>query len=141
MAHRRIHLSIDTDTETTTSPKSKTFCLPSCFTPTAATSSSFKTLDSPTGLSRLPPALASWIADIGGRHRHHHHHRKPFLGGGRRRNQSADFQYDAMSYARNFDDGEDEALGPADPEYRCRDFVARLPASPPPAVGVPPERS
>ncbi|XP_078439269.1 uncharacterized protein LOC144709567 [Wolffia australiana] len=52
---------------------------------------------------------------------------------GRSRRNSADFRYDPLSYARNFDEGpsfddEDEA-SPTNPQLRS--FSARLPPTPP----------
>ncbi|PKA50700.1 hypothetical protein AXF42_Ash021229 [Apostasia shenzhenica] len=51
---------------------------------------------------------------------------------GRRRHHSADFRYDPLSYALNFDDGasDDSPASSAD-DLRHRGFSARLPASPP----------
>ncbi|XP_020205851.1 uncharacterized protein LOC109791012 [Cajanus cajan] len=46
------------------------------------------------------------------------------LGSRHRRRHSADFHYDALSYALNFED--------AASDERSADFSARLPASPPP---------
>ncbi|PSS08165.1 Interleukin-2 receptor subunit beta like [Actinidia chinensis var. chinensis] len=49
--------------------------------------------------------------------RHHHHHR--------RHSSSADFRYDPLSYALNFDDSHVD-------EAPLQNFSARVPASPPP---------
>ncbi|WVZ57904.1 hypothetical protein U9M48_008238 [Paspalum notatum var. saurae] len=61
------------------------------------------------------------------------------LGSGKHtRRRSRDFQYDALSYARNFDqggtdgEGEEEAAGLGAGEHRC--FTARLPPSPRPEL-------
>lgn len=53
--------------------------------------------------------------------------------GRHRKNNSADFRYDPLSYALNFDEGFDDA---GDVEFPLRNFSARLPASPPPASVV-----
>ncbi|MQL77758.1 hypothetical protein Taro_010176 [Colocasia esculenta] len=57
------------------------------------------------------------------------------------RQPSADFRYDPLSYALNFDEGPDfddeEEISPA--EFRYRSFSSRLPPTPPqpaPAVGA-----
>ncbi|XP_038890730.1 homeobox protein MOX-2 [Benincasa hispida] len=47
---------------------------------------------------------------------------------GRRHSASADFRYDALSYALNFDEGYDE--GHVDDDFPLRNFSSRLPASP-----------
>ncbi|XP_020268194.1 uncharacterized protein LOC109843649 [Asparagus officinalis] len=47
------------------------------------------------------------------------------------RSRSADFRYDPLSYALNFDEGNGDDLEFADEEFRCRNFSSRLPASPP----------
>lgn len=46
------------------------------------------------------------------------------------RRHPADFRYDALSYAMNFDEGEDEALVG---DFRYRNFSSRLAPTPPPA--------
>ncbi|KAJ4709674.1 Interleukin-2 receptor subunit beta like [Melia azedarach] len=75
---------------------------------------------------------------------HHHHHDFPELkdkcknfisrvsGGGNRprhirRHSSADFRYDALSYALNFDESSDDRQFD---EYPLRNFASRLPPSP-----------
>ncbi|KAG8639399.1 uncharacterized protein LOC110600515 [Manihot esculenta] len=45
----------------------------------------------------------------------------------RRHSVSADFRYDAMSYALNFDEGNDES---PENDFRLRSFSSRLPQSP-----------
>lgn len=61
-------------------------------------------------------------------------------GGGRhRRRHSADFKYDPLSYALNFDEGENDdghGYGNGEPSHDSvdvplRNFASRLPASPP----------
>ncbi|KAG0492662.1 hypothetical protein HPP92_006060 [Vanilla planifolia] len=50
---------------------------------------------------------------------------------GRRRHYSADFKYDALSYALNFDEGaDDDSPVSSAEELRYRGFSSRLPASP-----------
>lgn len=49
-----------------------------------------------------------------------------------RKCQSADFRYDPLSYALNFDEGNGDDLEFVDEEeFRYRNFSSRLPASPP----------
>ncbi|RDX74084.1 hypothetical protein CR513_46205, partial [Mucuna pruriens] len=50
------------------------------------------------------------------------------IGGRHRRRHSADFHYDALSYALNFEDAAAEERSADD----LKSFSARLPASPPP---------
>ncbi|KAK9280244.1 hypothetical protein L1049_013931 [Liquidambar formosana] len=50
---------------------------------------------------------------------------------GKSRRHSADFKYDPLSYALNFDEGYDDSRID---EFPLRNFSARLPASPVPAV-------
>lgn len=57
---------------------------------------------------------------------HHHSH-----GHGHGRRHSADFRYDASSYALNFDEGCDDSQLD---EFPRRNFSARLPRSPPTAT-------
>ncbi|KAF8658539.1 hypothetical protein HU200_058996 [Digitaria exilis] len=49
---------------------------------------------------------------------------------------AGEFRYDALSYALNFDEGEDDGGACADPAaaFRYRNFSSRLPPSPPPAA-------
>lgn len=49
---------------------------------------------------------------------------------------AGEFRYDALSYALNFDEGEDDGAACADPAaaFRYRNFSSRLPPSPPPAA-------
>ncbi|CAL5041711.1 unnamed protein product [Urochloa decumbens] len=57
----------------------------------------------------------------------------------RRRGAAAgEFRYDALSYALNFDEGDDGGACADDPAaaFRYRNFSARLPPSPPPASAV-----
>ncbi|KAK4265306.1 hypothetical protein QN277_026374 [Acacia crassicarpa] len=53
--------------------------------------------------------------------------------GRHRRRHSADFQYDSLSYALNF---EDDAMDEDRPAGDFRNFSARLPLSPPPKVSA-----
>ena len=57
---------------------------------------------------------------------------------GRSRRHSIDFRYDPLSYARNFDEGQDfeeeDEVSPADLRYRS--FSARLPPTPPHPTAV-----
>ncbi|XP_048228324.1 uncharacterized protein LOC125369587 [Ricinus communis] len=55
---------------------------------------------------------------------HAHSHGR---GHRRRHSLSANFRYDAMSYALNFDEGNDESV---ESEYHLRSFSSRLPQSP-----------
>lgn len=60
------------------------------------------------------------------------------MGGRHRRGHSADFRYDPLSYARNFDDGNGDDLDLVDEQHLgYRNFSRRLPASPPGASGPP----
>ncbi|CAL5053994.1 unnamed protein product [Urochloa decumbens] len=57
----------------------------------------------------------------------------------RRRGAAAgEFRYDALSYALNFDEGEDGGACADDPAaaFRYRNFNARLPPSPPPGAAA-----
>ncbi|KAL1335165.1 hypothetical protein HN51_064107 [Arachis hypogaea] len=64
---------------------------------------------------QIKEKCCNFIARIG---RHHHHHRR----------HSADFHYDAFSYALNFEDEASDDRSVDD----LRSFSARLPQSPPP---------
>ncbi|XP_026429120.1 uncharacterized protein LOC113325106 [Papaver somniferum] len=50
---------------------------------------------------------------------------------GRNRGHSADFKYDSISYALNFDEGVSDDTHPDYYQFHMRNFSSRLPASPP----------
>lgn len=87
--------------------------------------------------SELPERCGAIVSRFGkNAHQQHQQQRR------RHHHGSADFRYDPLSYALNFDDGPDfdeEADGePASPsQYRYRSFSSRLPQSPP----MPPVRA
>ncbi|TKY54751.1 hypothetical protein E2542_SST19163 [Spatholobus suberectus] len=95
-------------------------CLSCCFrhqrvTPKIVRSASLhnkpRSMDFP--FPHLKDKYCNFISRIGGRHRRRH---------------SADFHYDALSYALNFEDAAADERSVED----LKSFSARLPASPPP---------
>ncbi|KAF8670544.1 hypothetical protein HU200_050570 [Digitaria exilis] len=121
-------------------------CFPSCFRPSPTSSSSPSphagsgsahgsygntTTDRPASPS-LIRSPSAWIKAKG----------HSFGSGKHLRRRSRDFQYDALSYARNFDgggaadgEGDEEAGLAASDALKHRGFTSRLPTSPPPAIG------
>ncbi|TMW84477.1 hypothetical protein EJD97_025117 [Solanum chilense] len=98
-----------------------------CFMNSPRRSDLFDSSPSPTRFS------SSWFRN---KIKHDHNSNSPEIRGkcksfihrmGRhRRHVSADFSYDPLSYAMNFDDDDDD-----DEEFPERNFAARLPLSPP----------
>ena len=77
------------------------------------------------------PRWKTFIRRFGRGPRPHHH-----AFGGRKLN------YDALSYALNFDEGDDDdACADAAAAFRYRNFNARLPPSPPAPVGAQRQRA
>lgn len=115
-------------------------CFPSCVRPSPTSSSSspsphgsahgsYGNTDRPASPS-LIRSPSAWIKAKG----------QSFGSGKHMRRRSRDFQYDALSYARNFDGGatdhgegdEEAGLAASDALKQHRCFTSRLPMSPPP---------
>ncbi|KAI3965176.1 hypothetical protein MKX01_027667 [Papaver californicum] len=84
----------------------------------------------------------SWLKSRVNHHNSRPHHEFPefkgkckhFMGKiGRNRRHSADFRYDSISYALNFDEGVSDDTHPDyyQDQFPMRNFSSRLPASPP----------
>ncbi|KAL0907152.1 hypothetical protein M5K25_025699 [Dendrobium thyrsiflorum] len=105
------------------SASSSSSCFSSCFGRSATV---YDDTPSSVTLSRSP---SSWF-----RSKASEHIKCPnFISNiGKRRHHSADFKYDPLSYALNFDEGSSEDTHTTD-DIRYRGFTARLPASPLPS--------
>ena len=118
-----------------------TICFSCCFSRHDVLESTSSSSSSKPRLARSSSSTATWLKSTGRDFpeikekcrnlisrigRNHNHHRR----------NSADFKYDPLSYALNFDEGFD---CDEDVELPLRNFSARLPASPPPerAAAVP----